>query len=175
MRLSSVLIVFVVNWFCWACQSGAGGGDCPQGKPRPLFAKDMKGVANYSFEVQGNNSTEHAAFPELALELDLLESGCERKTQEIRLTLLPYEGQLEEIPHASACAQVLGESLVNIAEIAPEKLLSLRQWGMVIGSNHHRIQYNTPFPLPDQPFTVQLDKLQQPKSILLTLVIKNND
>lgn len=167
-------IAFLAFMFI-AC--GGGGNavkECPFGKPKPLFSKEMPGVSQYSFTLNGDNSAvEKLSLPQYAYELEILESGCEQKTQEIRLTVLPYEGQMDDINSPSDCAQAFGQYMTDIATIAPEKLLSLQNWGIAIAKMHSKIQYNSPTPIDNEPFTVQIDMLRQPQSTLITVVIKN--
>lgn len=169
------ITITLLSGLWMGCGGNGSEPECPHGKPRPLFKKEMPGVSNYSFEAKGNNSTEKLSVPEIACDLELLESGCEDKTQEIRLTLHAVEGQLETVNTPSDCAQLFGSGLLNISELAPQELLSLKQWGIAVAQQHERIQYNTPISLENEPFVIQMDKMQQPDAILITVVIKSAD
>jgi hypothetical protein len=150
-----------------ACGGNTDDGKCTYGAPTAIF-EGVEGLEQHFFEVNGQTSVEKVAIPSMNMNIELYQSGCDQIEQEYRILLQePYELNTP----AEVCALHIANILHMISEKAPQQLGALQQWANAIRADSKRMAYNEPILLTNSGIRVQIDKLHQTNSAILSLVL----
>lgn len=166
-------IGLLLGLWCAVASIGCGGSgpqECTYDPPEPIF-KDIEGFENHDFERTGKNASfERIDIPDSSfnLSIELYQSGCDILRQEYRIiTHEPYEVNTP----APVCVAQIANIFRLLAERNPIQLGPLYGSGDVLLKNAQRFEYNENIPIREGGVFVQVDKVHQTNSAILTLVI----
>jgi len=138
-----------------------------------IFPKDLDALENYKFEATDHSSTEsftvRNAFP-IAVNVEIIQVGCKKLTQELRFEIM--DKIPPQIPPKECSLIVMG--IFNyFANLHPD-LMTFAAFVQVMETKINEFEYNSPILLQDG-FTMQIDKMHNLESTLITVVIKKED
>jgi hypothetical protein len=166
------IFFFIVAISLISCGCGAKNG-CLLSKPAPIFEADMKGVSGHKFESAGYESSEILELPELAMRLEVLQSGCEEVVQEFRFEL---DGTVNDVRTASATAQLIADIFGNIRDISPERLHGFMDLAQTLNANYMNFgsfgESVTITTEDNRVLEATVTKVNEPKRTFLTLILR---
>lgn len=164
---SCSLVLFLITLSC-----GGEDGDrpCMGGEPTAIF-EGIAAFEQHEFQQTGQESVEKIAVPELGMNIELYQSGCDRIEQEFRILLQePYELNTP----ATVCALHISNILMLLSEKDPQKLGALQQWAEAIRADAERVVYNERLQLSNSDVYIQVDKTHQTNSAILSVVFSQS-
>lgn len=146
---------------------------CVLATPTAIFDTSIPNIQQHKFEIQGNSSSEFLILPELALNMTILQSGCEEVMQEFRIEL---DGTINEVRTAAQTARLISEIFANIADIKLEKLGGFLSLAQLLGEHYMSFnQFSEPISLTTQDnknLKIEVTKMNAPTKTLLTLIMR---
>lgn len=137
-------------FFAAAC--GGGGADCLGAAPAAIFDAGMQGVRNHQFEVKGRESVERLQLPELAMSMEIAQSGCAELVQDFRLEL---DGTIKEVQGAAQTLRLVADIFGNLSQLGgdsgKERLRGFMDLAQLFGAEFMR------FDAFDQPVDLTTD------------------
>lgn len=143
---------------------------CVGGEPTAIF-EGIKAFENHDFEQNGQESVEKITVPEMNMAIELYQSGCDRIEQEFRILL---QEAYEVNTPATVCALHLSNIIMLLAEKDPQKLGALQQWAEAIRADAERMMYNERIQLSNSAVYIQIDKIHQTNSAILSVVFSQS-
>lgn len=152
---------------------GEGKKACLLPAPTAIFAPDMLGVSGHKFEGKDLTSNEELTLADLALRLEILQSGCEQPVQEFRIYL---DGTVNDVKTAAATARLVADIFANIAQIDSEKLKGFMDLAQLLNENAMLFnEFGQPTSLntaDNRIIEVILNKTNEPKSTFLNVELR---
>lgn len=154
-----ILVGAAAMAFLVAC---GGEKKCPY-KPTPIFEKDLPHVAQYNFEVQGQESLESLLLDTEVL-LEIYQKVCETSLQEYKFTV---QGDFSQMPD-SMWMKEAARQLVFLSTLSP-KQRALKDWGDMIELRRPDMKLGENREV--QPgFFVKIDRIVSPEKSALLIV-----
>jgi hypothetical protein len=152
---------------------GEGEKACLLPAPSAIFTADMRGVTAHKFESKGLEANEELVLADLAMRLEILQSGCEQPVQEFRLYL---DGTVNDVQTAAATARLVADIFGNIAQIDSEKLKGFMDLAQLLNENamlFNEFGQATPITTADNRIIeVVLNKTNEPKRTFLNMELR---
>lgn len=146
---------------------------CVLEKPTAIFDASIPYLQEHKFEINGNSSSEFVNIPQLALNMTILQDGCQEVSQEFRIYL---DGTVNEVKTAAQTAQLISEIFANIADFSLDKLggfLSLsqllREQYMSFNQFSEAIQLTTQ---DNKSIKLEVAKMNEPSKTMLILIMR---
>jgi len=146
---------------------GGESDQCKYSTPVAIF-QGIDKIENHTFEATGNNAVEHIFVPSMGMDVELYQSGCNELEQEFRFHI--HEALPLNIP-PQECAMLTAVIFDKLSGLSPN-LIPLAQWAGAIKENAEAFKYNEKIRLKGTPMQVQLDKVHQSNSTMLTVIFK---
>ncbi len=161
------IIYFFILILLGACGKGSLNPEkkCPMGKPIAIFSDTMAVVSDHKFEANGQEGIETVNFKNGIL-LELIQSGCDKLTQDFRIT---QQGNFE-MKKDSFWINGAAQSLKLFSTYSPN-LMGLNQWAMVINENKDKIKLVEPF-YPQMGISITIDKITGKNETTLLLKLQ---
>lgn len=150
-----------------ACIGDKTDHSCIGGEPTAIF-EGIEAFEKHNFERKEQESIEKITVPDMNMSIELYQSGCDQVEQEFRIWLNePYELNTT----ATVCALHISNIFLLLSEKAPQKLAALQQWAEAIRADAQRMVYNERVQLSNSSVYVQIDKMHQVNTAMLTIVL----
>lgn len=129
-------------------------------KPEPVLSKDLPGVLQYNFEVQGTESLESVFFQNQVL-LELHQEVCDKTQQEYKFTVKgDYSAFADSLWMREAVRQLTWLSTLS------ERQAPLREWAGILEANRPAMRLAEDHEI--QPgVAVKVDKVVSPEQSVL--------
>lgn len=129
-------------------------------KPEAVFAKDLPGVLQYNFEVQGTESLESIFFQNQVL-LELHQEVCDKTRQEYKFTVKgDYSAFADSLWMREAVRQLTWLSTLS------ERQAALREWAGILEANRPAMKLAEDRQIQPGIF-VKVDKVISPEQSVL--------
>lgn len=169
-RFNLLLIIATFSSLLIACEGGNADRPCMGGEPTAIF-EGIDAFEEHSFEQRGQESVEKIEVPDMNMDIELYQSGCDRIEQEFRILL--HEAYELNTP-AKVCALHFANILTILSEKDVQKLGTLQQWANAVRADAERMQYNEKIQLSNSNIYVQIDKTHQTDAAILTVVFSQS-
>ena len=138
---------------------------------KPLFSSTTKGIENYSFTKNNQNVSEKFRFHLfLTMDFEIISSGCDELTQEIRID---FQDKSEPMPrkiNAKDLIEVVASTLLEISSF-DKNAYSLTGLADAMMKKQNQMEYNQEVSIGNG-FMLQLDKIHDTESTLVTIILK---
>ena len=168
----------MLPYFCFQVACKERIATCVLPAPQAIFNATMPFIQEHKFEINGNSSSESVKIPDYALNLTVLQDGCEEVVQEFRLDL---DGTVNEVTNAAQTAKLIAEIFINLPEIAgkdADKLAAFVSLGQLLGEYYMKFDnfseaVQIPVPVNNNnTISFEVAKMNSPKRTLLTLIMR---
>ena len=149
-----------------------------------LFSSKNKGISNYSFEGDSNNTVEKLRLDSfffvdsvkdsiklyIPIELTILQTGCNELNQEIRLEFFDKASKMPTDYPAPDCANITAQVFAKLS-LEYQSAVSFRGLAQAIVERENDFEYGKPLKLQGG-FSLQIDKMHSSESTLVTVIFK---
>ncbi len=133
-----------------------------QFKPEPIFSKDLPGVLQYNFEVQGAESLESVFFENQVM-LELYQEVCDKTKQEYKFTV---RGDYFKYPDSLWTREAVRQ-LTQLSTLSP-KQAALRDWAGILEKNRAAMKLAEEKEVQPGVFA-KIDRIVNPQQSILIL------
>ncbi len=156
---------------------GSAAGECLANEPAAIFSPSIAGVKNHHFELKGRESVERLQLPEMALNLEISQSGCSELVQDFRIEL---DGTIKEVQGAAQTLRLVADIFGNLSELGGdanrERLRGFMDLAQLFGAEFMRFDaFDVPVDLTTADGRIvqaQLSRIDEERRTLIVLGLR---